>query len=118
MKKLKEHLEGNETELIRDLIKKRGEVKACSNCGGIDLTVTPNSIDAAIGLESLPGGKLLLQGLRLPGHTHLIRQGRIIREILFPEAREIQQGRRTAGIQQLRLALAEKMTKVLWEAQG
>lgn len=56
MKKLKEKLEENEKEMVADLIKRMGEVKACSNCGGLGLTVPPTIIDVSVGLRSLPAG--------------------------------------------------------------
>ncbi len=42
--------------LVSALLKKMHEVKACSNCGGLDLTIPPMNVDASVGLQSLTAG--------------------------------------------------------------
>jgi len=53
---LKAVLSDQDKALVSSLLKKKGEVKACSNCGGLDLTIPPTSIDVSIGMESLTAG--------------------------------------------------------------
>lgn len=53
---LKAVLSDQDKALVSSLLKKKGEVRACSNCGGLDLTIPPTSIDVSIGMESLTAG--------------------------------------------------------------
>jgi len=55
---LSTELSEKEKENVKLFLKRNREIKACANCGGLDLTIPNASLFAPKGLESVMGGYL------------------------------------------------------------